>query len=577
MKTKIQLVILAGVALVAYAGLAQTDPGSPPAQPAAPPDVAVAVPATPAPPPAPPAEAPAVKPADTPAPTPADAPAAKPADAPATKPADAKPAADAPRLVTGSEVVPLIVIDDVALLDAVKNLARQAGLNFQFDPRVTVMSNQPNVTVRFENVSAEDALNSVLDNYGLTLQTDAKRHISKITIKDPKAEEPLVSHVIQLKYCAPSNLVSILKSTLSPRSQVLPDARTSQMVVLTTEKELMGLDKLVQELDTPTKQVLIEAQLWETAKNPQTMKGIDWSGTLEKHQITFGNGTASGAYSQNNSSTLVTPPGPPTGASSSQNSSSTLTGAAGSGLAGMALNTAKGFFPGTAFLSGDGLSAVVSFLNKDSDTELVATPRAVTLDNQQAVLNVSRAYPIYNVTPGSANSPAGSTVTWTNVGMVLNVTPRIAANDNISLDVVPELSDIADQDKQVINGLVYTANIYGIRRVSTHVMIHSGNTLVMGGLMQDRVRNSYTKVPILGDTPGLGMLFRSSGKERSKQNLIIFVTPSIIEEGDLPAAKPSNFLKTEFKPEQVSQPVTWWDNGKPYDWTKPKSQAAPAN
>ena len=559
MKTKTQLALLAGVALLTYAGLAQDNPASPPAQPAAPPDVAVAAPATPA-----PAPTPQASPAETPA---------KPAEAPA-----AKPAADAPKVVTGSEVVPLIVIDDVPLLDAVKNLARQAGLNFQFDPRVTTMSNQPNVTVRFENVTAEDALTSVLDNYGLALQADVKRHISKITIKDPKAEDPLVSRVIQLKYCSPTNLMPIIKSTLSARSQVLPDGRTSQIVVLTTEKELPALEKLVEDLDKPTKQVLIEAQLWETAKAPQTMKGIDWSGTLENHQFKFGNGVASGTASSSGSgsSTTTTPPGTTT-SSQNNNNSSTLTGAGGSGLAGMALNTARGFFPATAFLSGDGLSATVSFLSKDSDTELLATPRAVTLDNQLATLNVSRAYPIYNITPGSANSPAGSQVTWTNVGIILQVTPRIAANNNISLHVQPELSDIADKDTQIINGQPYTGNIYGIRKVDTRVMIRSGATLVMGGLVQDRASKSYTKVPVLGDAPGIGLLFRKDAKKREKLNLIIFVTPTIIEDDDVPMAKASNYLKTELKPEQVNQETTWWDSGKPYDWTKPKTQPAQAN
>jgi type II secretory pathway component GspD/PulD (secretin) len=550
MKTMKNALMIAGLACLAATGFAQNTPVVAEAKPVAPPDVSGA--------------------------------GAKPAEGTA-----GKPTAGAP--VKTGEVVPLIVIDDVPLLDAIKNLARQSGINFQFDPRVTVMSNQPNVTVRFENVTAEDALGAVLDNYGMVQQHDPKAHISKITIKDPKAEEPLVSRVIQLQYSSPSNLVILLKATLSPRSQLLADARTSQILVMTTEKELANLEALVQKLDTPTAQVLIEAQLWETSKKPSSVKGIDWSGTLGAQRVTFGNGNTTGTIEQRNTftqsgSASVTRPGgaveDPGGRSIPTESStkSEATKSSGSGIdsilksvvggSGIGLNTARGFNPATAFLNADGLSAVVSFLNQDSDTELVATPRAVTLDNQTAYLNVSRAYPVYKITPGSANSPAGSEITWTNVGVILSVTPRVAGSNNISLQVTPELSDIADVDKQVINGQPYTANIYGIRRVDTKVMIKSGATLVLGGLINDRAFKSYTKVPILGDAPIFGLLFRKDEKKRDKSNLMIFITPTIVEENDLQVNKPSNFLKSQYQPEQLDKPVTAWDSGAPYDWTK---------
>src|SRR4029434_9024625 len=105
------------------------------------------------------------------------------AGAPATQP-DAAAVPAAPR---GDEIVPLIVIDDVPLTDAVRNLARQSSLNFQFDPRIS-STNQPNVSIRFENVSAQEALTAVLDNYNLKLDRDPKAKIARITIKDPKAE-----------------------------------------------------------------------------------------------------------------------------------------------------------------------------------------------------------------------------------------------------------------------------------------------------------------------------------------------------------------------------------------------------
>jgi type II secretory pathway component GspD/PulD (secretin) len=528
---------------------ADTQPAPPaPADPV--PAPAPTDPATP-PPAAPPVEKPAPEPTDPSAQTPAPAVNTDGATVVAAregetaKQADAKPA-DAAGGEKKDETVPLIVIDDVPLTDAIRNLARQSNLNFQFDPRVTT-SNQPNVSIRFENVSAHEALQAVLDNYSLAMVKEQKSKIARITIKDPKAEDPLVAKIVQLKYSEPSNLVSIVKTTLSPRSSVIADPRTSQLIINTTEKELDGVLNLINTLDSPTKQVLIEAKLIETSKNPSTIKGIDWSGTLEAQKFAVGNNQQSVPVSSGLSDNKPLATAFPK----------------------LMLDTAKGFNPATAFLDADGASAVLSFLNKDSDTEVVATPRAVTLDNQTATLSVTRAFPIFQVTPGSANSPAGATVTYTNLGAILTVTPRIAADNNISLKVIPEVSNIDGLDSQVLNGEANTANIYAIRRIETSVMIPSGNTLVMGGMVNDTKTKSYVKVPILGDIPLVGLAFRHESKVRNKQNLLIFITPTIVEDGDYQANTAGRVFLQSRATESPEPKETAWDSGKPKDWTKP--------
>lgn len=452
----------------------------------------------------------------------------------------------APANARAEEIVPLIVIDDVPLTDAIRNLARQSSLNFQFDPRIT-SSNQPNVSIRFENVTAGEALIAVLDNYNLTLAKDAKSKIARVTIKDPKAEAPLVSKIVQLRYGDPTNLVSVVKSTLSPRSSVVADSRTSQMIISTTEKEMENALNLITKLDTVTRQVLIEARLLETSRNPSTVKGIDWAGTAEAQRLSFGNnlGTPSGGPGENN--VLV-----------------------GSSPGKMLIDTAKGFNPATAFLDADGVSAVLSFFNKDAETEVVATPRAVTLDNQLATLSITRAFPIFQITPGSANSPAGATVTYTNLGTILNVTPRIAADNNISLKVVPEVSNIDSVDRQTLNGTVNTANIYAIRRIETSVIVPNGHTLVMGGLINDTQSKNNSKVPLLGDIPFIGKYaFAKEGKSRLKSNLLIFITPTIVEETDY-RANPAGreFLQTQVA-DKAEKKESAWDSAHPHDWTKP--------
>ena len=473
--------------------------------------------------------------------------------------------------------MPLIVIEDVPLTDAIRNLARQSNLNFQFDPRLTAVgpdgkaTNQPNVSIRFENVTAQEALNAVLENYNLMLIRDPKSKIARITIRDPKAEDPLVSRILQLRYADPTNVVGLLKATLSPRSSVVADQRTGQLIVTTTEKELDNANTLVAKLDTPTRQVLIEAKLIETSVNPRSLKGIDWSGTLEGQHFSIGNNTPDQQSFKPGSPAIPgpDPANPALGATPGTPDTPAIFGRVFDAGPKVAVNSVSGFYPPVAFLNADGVSAVLSFINKDSDSSVVATPRAVTLDNQMAQLSVTRAFPIFLITPGSANSPAGASIQYTNLGTILNVTPRIAADRNISMKVIPEVSNIDSVDKQTINGQVNTANIYAIRKIETHVMIPSGNTLVMGGMLNDSVTKQWTKVPVLGDIPVLGWAFRSEGKNRNKANLLIFITPTIVEDGDFHlSTSGSEFLKTRVA-ERPEPKQSFWDNARPPDWTRP--------
>jgi general secretion pathway protein D len=478
-------------------------------------------------------------------------------------------------------VIPLIVMDDVPLTDAIKNLARQAGLNYILDPKVAFGQPgpdgrpipQPSVSIRWENVTAVQALTALLGTYNLQLIEDPKSKIARVTVRDPAAPDPLVTKIIQLKYASPTNILVTVASTLTDkRSKVVADIRTSQLIVVATEKEMVDVDQLVDRLDTKTRQVLIEARLLETSMNPSTSKGVDWSGTLASQNITFGNGFMSGSSTTTmpGQSTTTTLPSGRTVTTTSDSSVSTvlnsLIGAGGLGAA-----TGHGFTPGTFFLNADGVKAVLSFLNKYADAKVISTPRTVTLDNETAKIEVTRASPIINITPGTVQVAGGSSITYTNLGVILNVTPRISANSYVNLKVIPEVSRIFDTvRKQVSVGTgsgFYEADEYDIRKIETRVMVPSGNTLVLGGLVQDDVRTGNTKVPVLGDIPVLGYLFRADTKSRQKSNLLVFLTPTIVEDQDFQPTK-SDFLKTPVPPsDSVEGPWSSWDSGKPKDWS----------
>lgn len=485
----------------------------------------------------------------------------------------------------GDDVLPSIRLN-AKLMTVVKGLAELAKINYMLDPKISTGLGpdgkpipEPDVQLMFANVTPRQVLYTVLETYNYVL-VPTKHNSFLIKIKEP-GQEPLTNRVVQLAYSNPTNMVSILKMAFPPPSkmQAIADLRTSQLVVMATEREMDDIVNLVKKLDTPTRQVLIEARILETSQNPQSIKGIDWSGTLQAQRFSFGNGNTVGqtvTTSPGDSSSSSSPGGRILATPGGSSTASTITTTVGSGGTsaggGLSMNTAQGFNPTTAFLNADGVNAVLSFLNTDTDTEVLATPRAVTLDNETATLSVSRAYPIFKITPGSASVAGGSEVTYTNMGTTLEVTPRISGKNDIALRVTPEVSNIDGKDAQTVNGQQNVANIYAIRRIHANVIIPSGHTLVMGGLISDSKTKSHKKVPLLGDLPGLGMAFRQDTKSRNKQNLLIFVTPTIITESDFQSLPKSQFLNAApLESGEVKDNA--WDSGKPYDWKKKKSKS----
>ena len=485
----------------------------------------------------------------------------------------------------GAATIPLIQFQDVPITTAIENLARQAGINYLIDPRIGYgqpdqngqIKPEPTLSIRWENVTAEQALMALLDNYSLQLIEDHRSQIARIAAKDPAALPSLATRVVQLKYAGTSNMVDAVQAALTDkRSRVLPDVRTSQIIIVATDKEQDAVDALINELDKPTRQVLIETKLVELSSNPSTRKGIDWSGTLAAQNISFGNGVTQPGGSL--STTLF--PGTPTSTpfaghtitTTPSSSSSTVQQTqiqSSSAPGGLSLNTLSGFAPAIGFLNADGVHAVLSFLNASSDAQVVSTPRLVTLDNEKATISVTRGYPVINVTASTPNSTAGSSITYSNIGTTLEVTPRISANDFIWLKVVPDVSSFFGVNQQTIAGSTYTADIFDSRHIETQVLIPNSNTLVMGGMVKDSPNAQYTKVPLLGDIPLLGNVFRSEVKSLDKDNLLIFITPTIVKETDFRPAT-SDFLKSKAKTmKSPMNPNTVWDSTHPGDWSNP--------
>jgi type II secretory pathway component GspD/PulD (secretin) len=480
----------------------------------------------------------------------------------ATAPTAASAATSAASAIPAAPDIPLIQFADASLTTAIEQLARKAGINYLLDPKIGYgladangqIKVEPTISsIRWENIPADKALLALLDNYGLQLVRNRDTDIDRITIKDPAAPPPLITRVIQLKYASVSNLLDAAQSTLTDkRSKVITDPRTSQLVVVATDPEQLSLDVLVERLDTPTKQVLIETRLVEISSNPTSKKGIDWAGTLGGQHVTFGNNlsTAQNSFAPGAPITQIL------GTNKLQINQQQLSGL------GVVGNTASGL--GTmGFLNADGLSAVISLLNASSDAQVVSTPRIVTLDNQMANISVTRGYPVFNVSAGTANTAGGSSITYSNVGTVLQVTPRISAGDKVWLKVHPEVSSFFGTVSKTVGGQVFQADLFDNRTFDTQVLIPNAHTLVLGGLVKDAPNSSKNKVPIFGDIPVIGYAFRSESKSMDKQNLLIFITPTILKDSDFHATK-TRFLEAQpIKTKQFLNPDSSWDGTRP--------------
>jgi general secretion pathway protein D len=274
------------------------------------------------------------------------------------------------------------------------------------------------------------------------------------------------------------------------------------------------------QIDKPTKQVMIEARLVEVTANPVQAYGINWAGTV-------GSATAPKQVSYGGFNSATAPkPGeniPTNGLALGNTQTNNFFGSSGK-LA----NIANSQF---AILSVPQFSATLQALNEDSDAEFLANPRVVTADNQQAKIEITRNQPVpqLNFNEQTATAVFGGFQDKI-FGNKLLVRPSVNKDNFITLSVKPEISNKVGDQAFTFAGATVTSPIIDTRALDSNVLIKSGDTLAIGGLLQDEVAKARTKVPLLGDVPILGYIFQSHDNERHKRNLLVFVTPTIIDQ-----------------------------------------------
>ncbi len=411
-----------------------------------------------------------------------------------------------------------------------RSLARQAQINVVVSPQIVGP-----ITLRVEGQTPREVIDVICQANGYVI--DELKGVFYIKTQAERSKEPTESQQYTFSYANAEKMVALLQSQLSSPTIPQFDTRTNTIFYRETKPNIPKIAAFLKGIDTPTQQVMIEARLVEVNANPKQSYGINWGGVVggstAPQTFRYG-GSISNGVPQPDAALVKTPNG-------------LGTNSLGSG--GIDSKTGKGFVNDFitkgglgelgkalagqfAILSLPQMSATLRLLNEDTDAEFLANPRVVAANNEKATIKIIRTQPVpqLNFNEQTAQAVFGG-FQDKEYGNTLIVTPNINKDNFVSLAVQPEISNKVGDATFVFGGATVASPIIDKRTFDSHVLVKSGDTLAIGGLLQDEVAKSRTKVPILGDIPLFGYLFQEKLSTRTKRNLLVFVTPTIIKQG----------------------------------------------
>ena len=405
-----------------------------------------------------------------------------------------------------------------------------------------------NLTLRLKDVPWDQALDIILQAKGLSKRkngnvvliapTDELAAKEKLALEAQAAVsdlEPVRTESFALSYAKAEDLKKLLSDKdqriLSKRGSASVDERTNTLFVQDSGGRLEEARRLIQQLDVPVRQVLIEARIViaDDKWGRQLGARFGTQSAFSSNNYNFGvsgntvdtvsplsnnpvsRGSASLVYPGGQAQTLFTVPSGvgaiPLGAQPEQlNVNLPVVGAAGS-LALSILNLG----------SGNLVNVELSALEADNRGKVVSSPRVITADKKKAVISQGTEIPYL-----TASASGATTVSFKPAVLELAVTPRITPDDRIIMDLEVKKDSVG----QIFNGIPSVDT----KKVTTQVLVDNGDTIVLGGIFEQTTRTTVDKVPFLGDVPVIGHLFRRTAKQDDKTELLIFVTPKIVKD-----------------------------------------------
>ena len=297
-------------------------------------------------------------------------------------------------------------------------------------------------------------------------------------------------------------------NSVSKTSMVQADEALNALVVRAEPNEMMEIRSIINQLDVRRAQVLIEAAIVEISGSVGQELGMQWGFGFNDEGPVGGINFSNVGRSLNQIAQAVANP----------------VGAAAAGLA-------NGITLGGGKRSGDAVDfgVILQALASTANTNILSTPSIMTIDNQEAEIIVGQNVPFK--TGSSSDSSGGTsnpftTISREDIGLTLRVVPHIHDGNVLRLEIYQETSDLVAPPAGIDASDITTTK----RSIQTVILADDGQTIVLGGLMRDDVIDTVSKIPLLGDIPWVGRLFRSSGQQRSKKNLMVFLRPTILRD-----------------------------------------------
>ena len=384
------------------------------------------------------------------------------------------------------------------------------------------------ITLRLQNVPWDQALDLVLKTRGLDsrqigsvlmvapAQEIAERERQEVEANKQLAElAPLQSEFIRIRYAKAINVVGLFEagseeggSLISERGSVVVDERTNSIVVTDTAAKLAEIRDLIEKVDIPIRQVMIEARIVIASSNIDEQLGIRWGGGyLNVSGDKFTSIAGDTASATNLNSQLI-------GGGQVDMPSAPFVDL---GVAEATSGFAVGFTSTDLFLT-----AELSALEASGEGEVVSQPKVITGDKQKASIKSGTEIPYQE---GAASG--ATTTAFKEAVLKLDVTPNITPDDRILLDLVVNQDSVGDLVPSGNGGLIPTIDT---TELTTQVLVGNGETVVLGGVFKNEELVKVEKVPLLGDIPYLGNLFKSTANSQQKTETLIFITPRILSE-----------------------------------------------
>ncbi len=385
------------------------------------------------------------------------------------------------------------------------------------------------ITLRLQDVPWDQALDLVLKTRGLDsrqignvlmvapAQEIAERERQEIQANKQLAElAPLQSEFIRIRYAKASNVVGLFQAgseeggaLISERGSVVVDDRTNSIVVTDTSAKLAEIRALIEKVDIPIRQVMIEARIVIASSNINEQLGIRWGGgylNAGADQFTSVAGDTASVMSLN--SQLIG------GANPIAMPTAPLVDL---GVAEATSGFAVGFTSTDLFLT-----AELSALEASGEGEVVSQPKVITGDKQKASIKSGTEIPYQE---GAASG--ATTTAFKEAVLKLDVTPNITPDDRILLDLIVNQDSVGALVPSGNGGFIPTIDT---TELTTQVLVGNGETVVLGGVFKNEELVKVAKVPLLGDIPYLGNLFKSTANTQQKTEMLIFITPRILSE-----------------------------------------------